>query len=116
MDPEKCPMNPADTTEIVVSSRTKPERISLLSDLWIVVSVITFIADVGSDLLVCVQYYNRNRLWYFGITLGLVVAASLVLQIFSAKWFVDDGKKSCKLYILHLVQMGQLARYVNSLL
>lgn len=109
MDPEKCPMNPVDS-EVVVSSRTDPEKISAIADLWIAVSVITFLADVGSDLLVCVQYYNQNRLWYFWITLGLVVAASLVLQILSAKWFIDDGKKSCKIVVLHLLQLGPLAR------
>lgn len=114
MDAEKCPMNPTDS-EVIVSSRPEPEKISVISDLWIVVSVITFFADVGSDLLVCVQYYNQNRLWYFWITLGLVVAASLVLQIFSAKWFIDDGKKSWKIYILHLLQLGPIARYVQTL-
>lgn len=85
--------------------------ISLMSDLWLVVSVITFIADVGSDLLVSVQYYSHRNYWCFGLTLGLVSTASLILQIFSTKWFHDDGKKpTFKLFILHLFQMGPMYR------
>lgn len=109
LDPEKCAINP-QPTDIVVSSPAGTERISLVSDLWIIISVITFIADVGSDLLVCVHYNDHNLVWYFRITLGLVILASLALQIFSAKWFIDDGKNSCKLFFFHVLQLGPLVR------
>jgi hypothetical protein len=108
-DPERDLLNPP--VPISTSNACDEQPISLMSDLWLVVSMITFAADVASDLLVSVQYYSQKNYWYFGLTLIFVTAASLILQIFSIKWFRDDGKRhTCKLYILHLFQMGPLFR------
>lgn len=80
-------------------------------DLWTLVSVITFIADVGSDLLVCVKYYREKNFWWFSLTLGFVLAASFAMQLFSAKWLLEDGKRQqCFAYLLHVFQLGPVLR------
>lgn len=80
-------------------------------DLWTFVSIITFVADIGSDLLVCVKYYRDKDLWWFGLTLGFLLAASFAMQLFSAKWLLEDGKRQhCFTYILHVLHLGPVQR------
>lgn len=80
-------------------------------DLWTYVSIITFIADVGTDLLVCIKYYKENNLWWFSLTLGFLLVASLAMQVFSAKWLLEDGKRQqCFTYILHMFHLGPVQR------
>lgn len=80
-------------------------------DLWTYVSIITFIADVGTDLLVCVKYYKEKNLWWFSLTLGFALLASFAMQVFSAKWLLEDGKRQqCFTYILHLFHLGPVQR------
>lgn len=80
-------------------------------DLWTFVSVITYVADVGSDLLVCVKYYKEKNFWWFSLTLGFVLVASFAMQLFSAKWLLEDGKrKQCFTYLLHVFHLGPVVR------
>lgn len=109
-DPETDRLKPSPPFSTNIGGHDE-QPISLISDLWLLVSVLTFIADVVSDLLVSIQYYNQRNYWYFGLTLGLVSTASLILQIFSTKWFYDDGKKpTFKIFVIHLFQIGPLYR------
>lgn len=83
-------------------------------DLWTFVSIITFIADIGSDLLVCIKYYKDKNLWWFGLTLGFLLAASFAMQLFSAKWLLEDSKRQhCFTYILHVLHLGPVQRQVR---
>lgn len=86
-------------------------------DLWTLVSIITFIADIGSDLLVCIKYYRDKNLWWFGLTLGFLLSASFAMQLFSAKWLLEDGKRQhCFTYVLHVLHLGPVQRQVSLLI
>ena len=80
-------------------------------DLWTYVSILTFIADLVSDLLVCIKYFREKNLWWFGLTLGFFLMASFTMQLFSAKWlFEDDKRQNFFAYLLHVLHLGPVLR------
>ena len=83
----------------------------LADDLWTYVSLLTYIADVVTDLLICVKYYRERNVWWFVLSLGFVSVASFAIQLFSAKWLLEDGKQqSCFTNVLHVLQLGPVWR------
>ncbi|XP_008431745.1 XK-related protein 4 isoform X2 [Poecilia reticulata] len=58
--------------------------------LWIVAAVSVYLADVGTDVWLSVDYYLRQDYWWFGLTLFFVVLGSFSVQLFSFRWFVAD--------------------------
>ncbi|KAM3838730.1 XK-related protein 4 [Vipera latastei] len=65
-------------------------RYSLWDGLWILAAVAVYLADVGTDLWLAVDYYLRGQRWWFGLTLFFVLLGSLSVQVFSFRWFVHD--------------------------
>ncbi|MEE6463971.1 hypothetical protein FKM82_006118 [Ascaphus truei] len=66
------------------------QRYSVWDCLWILAAVAVYVADVGSDIWLSVDYYMRGYRWWFGLTLFFVVLGSLSVQVFSFRWFVHD--------------------------
>nr|XP_061795266.1 XK-related protein 4 isoform X2 [Nerophis lumbriciformis] len=67
--------------------------------LWIVAAVAVYVADVGTDVWLSVDYFLHQDYWWFGLTLFFVVLGSFSVQLFSFRWFVhdfatDDGAES----------------------
>ncbi|XP_026169088.1 XK-related protein 4 [Mastacembelus armatus] len=58
--------------------------------LWVVAAVAVYLADVGTDVWLSVDYYLRRDYWWFGLTLFFVVLGSFSVQLFSFRWFVHD--------------------------
>ncbi|XP_036375062.1 XK-related protein 4-like [Megalops cyprinoides] len=58
--------------------------------LWILAAVAVYLADVGTDIWLSVDYYLRRDYWWFGPTLFFVVLGSFTVQVFSFRWFVQD--------------------------
>lgn len=58
--------------------------------LWIVAAVAVYVADVGTDVWLSVDYYLHRDYWWFGLTLFFVVLGSFSVQLFSFRWFVHD--------------------------
>lgn len=58
--------------------------------LWVVAAVLVYVADVGTDLWLSVDYYLRREYWWFGLTLFFAVLGSFSVQLFSFRWFVHD--------------------------
>lgn len=87
------------------------ERVHIIWDLFAIASILTFIADIISDLVVSVHYFLDGKYLWFALTLGFVILSSVVMQIFSAKWFHEDGEylNWCT-YLLHFFQLGPIVR------
>lgn len=66
------------------------QRYAVWDCLWIVAAVAVYVADVGSDVWLSVDYYLHNDYWWFGLTLFFVVLGSFSVQLFSFRWFVHD--------------------------
>ncbi|XP_064201818.1 XK-related protein 4-like [Anguilla rostrata] len=58
--------------------------------LWILAAVAVYLADMGTDVWLSVDYYLRREYWWFGLTLFFVVLGSISVQVFSFRWFVQD--------------------------
>lgn len=81
------------------------------NDLWLLISVVTYAAEIVTAVCVAVKYYKSGDIWWFGLTLGFLILASLTMQIFSLRWFFEDGKANRSvIYVFHLLQFGPLMR------
>lgn len=119
------------------------ERFSLWDIVLTLASVAIFIFDVVTDLILSLKYYskieeNEAYRFYFGLTLGLVIGPSIVIQIFSFVWVIIDFisrkkyKQSidketpfCKMmdvvkffliFIIHFFQLAVFFRYTRGLI
>uniref|UniRef100_UPI0037E7EFFD XK-related protein 4 isoform X6 n=1 Tax=Semicossyphus pulcher TaxID=241346 RepID=UPI0037E7EFFD len=120
------------------------QRYTVWDCLWIVAAVAVYLADVGTDVWLSVDYYLRRDYWWFGLTLFFVVLGSFSVQLFSFRWFVHDfstedgaesaadcshmdGNKSRKRSayysfcvwfgqsVIHILQLGQIWRYFHTI-
>ncbi|XP_045655357.1 XK-related protein 6 isoform X1 [Ursus americanus] len=61
-----------------------------LDCLWIVLALLVFFGDVGTDLWLALDYYRKGDYGFFGLTLFFVLVPSLLVQSLSFRWFVQD--------------------------
>ncbi|XP_041929029.1 XK-related protein 6 [Alosa sapidissima] len=61
-----------------------------LDCLWIVLAMLVFFWDVGTDLWLAMDYYSKRDYLWFGLTLFFVLVPSVLVQILSFRWFVQD--------------------------
>ncbi|XP_072296665.1 XK-related protein 4 [Eucyclogobius newberryi] len=66
------------------------QRYSVWDALWVLAAVAVYVADVGTDVWLSVDYYLHRDYWWFGLTLFFVVLGSFSVQLFSFRWFVHD--------------------------
>ncbi|XP_072413447.1 XK-related protein 6-like isoform X2 [Chiloscyllium punctatum] len=62
----------------------------VLDCLWIVIALLVFFSDVGTDLWLAADYYLKQDYWWFGLTLFFVLVPSVLVQILSFRWFMQD--------------------------
>lgn len=80
--------------------------------------LIFYVGDIGSDLLLSVQYFRNGHVTWAALTLVFVLIASVCIQMFSYAWFKDDKKNeendkdlsTCHLIGIHALQIGILTR------
>jgi len=88
------------------------QRVHIVWDLFAIASILTFVADITSDIVVSVLYFVDGFYVWFALTFGFFILSSIVMQVFSAKWFYEDSEKhDWRTYLLHLFQLGPLWRY-----
>ncbi|KAI7799654.1 putative XK-related protein 6-like [Triplophysa rosa] len=61
-----------------------------LDCLWIILALLVFFWDVGTDLWLAIDYYTKQDYLWFGLTLFFVMVPSVLVQILSFRWFVQD--------------------------
>jgi len=83
-----------------------------------VVSILSYIFDVGSDIFVAVVYYRDGDMWWFALTVVFIVVPSLTITVFSFVWYVQDrSNQSYSLIwpprlVLVFLQLAPLLRFV----
>ncbi|XP_070555145.1 XK-related protein 6-like [Ptychodera flava] len=94
-------------------------------------SMMTFLADLVTDFLLSVQYLRLDHYWWCGLTFSFIFIPSIIMQIFSLRWYHSDIKEgngtegvakktsSCGEWfvwaLLHIFQLGPLTRYIMTL-
>jgi len=83
-----------------------------------VMSILSYIFDVGSDIYVAIVYYRDGDTWWFALTVLFIVVPSLIITFFSFVWYVQDRRNQSypliwlpRLVLLFL-QLGPLLRFV----
>ncbi|XP_059699092.1 XK-related protein 6 [Haemorhous mexicanus] len=61
-----------------------------LDCLWIVLALLVLLGDVGTDLWLALHHYGRRDYLWCGLTLAFVLLPSVLVQILSFRWFVQD--------------------------
>ncbi|XP_056419811.1 XK-related protein 6 [Hyla sarda] len=61
-----------------------------LDCLWIVLALLVFFWDVGTDVWLAADYYSQRDYVCFSLTLGFVLVPSVLVQILSFRWFAQD--------------------------
>ncbi len=76
------------------TSKTKDRKLnfSWFDVFFLLGGMITYIADMATDIIVGLQYLTTPDYWWAGLTLGFVVVSSITLQYFSFRWFVADAQ------------------------
>lgn len=143
------PTSSSSVTEDAMSSSTKTDGVklpprpslvepddvpdSLPTDLqfswWDIVitvcSIISFTADIGTDIAVAVVHFKNQAFVYFGLTTAFVILPTIITTCISLRWYHLDSREAesprvSKLawaarILFHLFQFGPIVRYVQSL-
>lgn len=64
-------------------------RISILEVFIYLWGVITFFADLISDIILSIEYYKSSRTWLGSLTLTFVIVPNVTLSLFSLSWYID---------------------------
>ena len=59
---------------------------------WFVWTLLMYIADILTDILLACAYLSAGQYLYFSLTIGLVVLASLTMTIFSLVLYIEDWR------------------------
>jgi XK-related protein len=94
---------------------------SYVEILWTVMSIVSYVVDVGSDIYVAVIYYVDQEWWWFGLTSVFIVVPSLTISAFSFVWYLEDRIMPVVLHpvrfiprlVLVSLQLGPLIRLVQ---
>lgn len=105
----------SSSTVNVSTTDNQTSKVHWYDNVYLLLCVIFYVGDVGTDMLVSVVYFkNENYVW-FALTLTCVIGASLVMMGFSLSWYYDDTSPEVgkmKTVILHVLQLGPLQRYL----
>ncbi|CAH1774460.1 unnamed protein product [Owenia fusiformis] len=125
--------SPTLTRKSVDETDATPEDLdyTYLDGAVAVFSILSFLFDVGSDIFCAIIYYRAGFWGYFGMTVGFITVPSLTMSIMSLRWYLMDyrhhKKKRPKVKIiprwkwvlraiLLMLQLGQILRYIDSLI
>ena len=56
----------------------------------ILLSIISYVADLITDGFMAATYFNHDHYWYFGFTLAFVAIPAFTMSGLSAKWYIKD--------------------------
>ncbi|KAJ1191891.1 hypothetical protein NDU88_001204 [Pleurodeles waltl] len=81
---------PAPSASLCLRPGGGRRRYSPWDCLWVLAAALVYLADVGTDVWLSLDYYRRGQRWWFGLTLFFVALGSLSVQLFSFRWFASD--------------------------
>ncbi|XP_035668056.1 XK-related protein 4-like [Branchiostoma floridae] len=104
------------------------EEFTYIDALFVFVGIVTFLADIVSDVVLAVRnYFLEGYYGWFAMTITFVLLPSIVLQLCSIRWYLQDRSKvpeseragvlSCLWRgLLHFLQLGTMWRCVQALI
>lgn len=87
------------------------------------VSVGTYLSDVGTDIFVAYLHFHEENWWWFSLTLAFVLVPSLIITAFSLAWYYQDHTDNkqknrptasyarwASRLLFHMLQLGPIIR------
>lgn len=110
---------------VIMDPVQKNDRVTKWDFFAITFSFVTYLVDVGLDVNVACEFYVEQKMVYFWWTVVFIALPSLIVTLFSLRWYVLDALKKktpavcCnKQWILRVsvlvLQMGPILRYIDS--
>ena len=65
----------------------KSEGFGILSAIFTIISLISYVTDIGTDLTVSYLLYGLNENLSLGITLAIAIIPSIIVNLLSIKWY-----------------------------
>ncbi|XP_067119472.1 XK-related protein 4-like [Centruroides vittatus] len=121
-------------SDIVYPRRVeKEDEFTCLSALGTLVSLFSYIADFGTDLVICYFFYKGGHLWWLGLTAGVAALSAITVNIISLRWYMHDEKERATCpetarrphfsatgwmfrILFHFIFLGPVIRYLDLLI
>jgi len=87
------------------------QKFRLIDAAFIIGSILTFIADQATDVILAVTFGMDGLIFYSIVTILLVLLPNAIVQVFSARWNKMDDIFNRPVAIIHGLLMGTLHRY-----
>ena len=77
--------------------------------------ILTYMADIGTDMWLAYKYFNQRHYWWFSLTLGFLVVPTIIITVYSLvlycmDWRIVGEKASPKRWVSRslflLLQLG----------
>ncbi|CAL8086972.1 unnamed protein product [Orchesella dallaii] len=101
-------------------------RFNFFDIFCIILSMCTYIFDLGMDIYVAYVYYTKGHIGFFVLTLVFVIIPAGTMTAFSLRWYVMDmdnqtiPKPSCTKWVIRIVflllQLAPVLRYMDALM
>ena len=82
-----------------------------LQQLILIVGLLLYLFDVGSDIYVAVQHWKNNDIWWFGMTTGLIVLPSIIVNIIVIVQVFNFWR-----FIMAIMQLSFVVRYIETVI
>ena len=80
--------------------------------LRLIVGLMLYLFDYGSDIFVAFQYWKHSEYWWFGLTTGLIVVPSIIVNMTAICKLMTETRKSIFDCTLHL---SVVIRYMETI-
>ncbi|KAJ2948549.1 hypothetical protein O0L34_g7804 [Tuta absoluta] len=94
------------------NSIKQDDNFCVFSVLCVFISLITILADLTTDILVFAEYCKDGYIYWAIATLVFILTPNILINVFSMRWFIIDGKSNLKHWIIHGCLFGLLERYI----
>jgi len=77
----------------------KDEEFTIFSAIFTLISLISYVIDIGTDISVCYFLFGENERISFGLTSAITIIPSITVNIFSIKWYAISNIASILAFI-----------------
>ncbi|XP_039270675.2 uncharacterized protein LOC120345331 isoform X1 [Styela clava] len=118
---QSVPRNRGAFMSPIPSEKRKSRPAPVYSFTWLDIGVVlvsmgTYLADIVTDILVTLVYWKLDEKIWAGLTLTFLIVPSIIMQVFSTRWYVADGHRATfSMFLIHILLMGPIKRYITVL-
>ncbi len=82
-----------------------------LQQLTLVVELLLYIFDLGSDIYVAIKHWENNDVWWFGMTTGFILVPSIIVNITAFVQVFNFWRT-----IMAVLQLSFVVRYIETVI